>query len=138
MELQPATMNSAWRKLWPECVPNDTSKPDAVPQLRRSFVALANHVGLGDVAKANVACLQRAHVELLPHGVLRNAGDEDTSGSGLPWEAVKGMAPEKPKPNLIEANVSVGTEEARLGALSPEHLAQALSHFIAGLRVLRE
>lgn len=138
MELQPATMNSTWRKLWPECVPTNTSKPDAMPQLRRSIVALASYMGFGNVAKANIAHLLQAHVEPLPHGVLWNARDGDTSDSGLPWEAVKGVAPEEPKPNLTEANVGLGTEEARPDALSPEHLAEALSHFTAGLQVLTE
>ncbi|XP_045704957.1 tigger transposable element-derived protein 1-like isoform X1 [Phyllostomus hastatus] len=67
-ELQPNTLNSAWRKLWPECVPASTLEPDTVPQLRRSIVALASHVGLGDIAEADVISLLQAHVEPPPLG----------------------------------------------------------------------
>lgn len=31
-DLQPATMNRAWRKLWPECVPPGTVAPDTDPR----------------------------------------------------------------------------------------------------------
>nr|XP_025704471.1 tigger transposable element-derived protein 1-like isoform X1 [Callorhinus ursinus]XP_025705071.1 tigger transposable element-derived protein 1-like isoform X1 [Callorhinus ursinus] len=137
-ELQPATMNGAWRKLWPECVPPGTPEPDTVPQLRRSIVALASHVGLGDAAEADVASLLQAHGEPPPHGSPQDAEDGDISSSGLPWEAGKGSVSRKPEPDFIEAVVGAGTEEADVGALSTEHLAQALSHFAAGLRVLME
>ncbi|KAM5208853.1 tigger transposable element-derived protein 1-like isoform 1-T1 [Hipposideros larvatus] len=137
-DLQTATMNSAWRKLWPECVPAGTSEPDAVPQLHGSIVALASHVGLGDMAEARVASLLQAHVESTPRRVPQDAENGDASGSGLPWKAAKGLAPERPELDLTEAMVGVETEEAGPGALSPEHLAQVLSHFTAGLRVLVE
>ncbi|KAF5929449.1 hypothetical protein HPG69_007199 [Diceros bicornis minor] len=138
-ELQPATMNSAWRKLWPECVPASAPEPDAVPQLRRSIVALASHVGLGDVAEADVTRLLQAHGEPPPRGIPQDAEDGDPSASELPWEAGKGLASRRPEADLTEAVVGAGTEEeAGVGALSPEHLAQALSHFAAGLRVLTE
>ncbi|XP_004405747.1 PREDICTED: uncharacterized protein LOC101385401 [Odobenus rosmarus divergens] len=131
-------MNGAWRKLWPECVPPGTPEPDTVPQLRRSIVALASHVGLGDAAEADVASLLQAHGEPPPHGSPQDAEDGDISGSGLPWEAGKGSVSRKPEPDFTEAVVGAGTEEADVGALSTEHLAQALSHFAAGLRVLME
>ncbi|XP_019488882.1 PREDICTED: tigger transposable element-derived protein 1-like isoform X2 [Hipposideros armiger] len=135
-DLQTATMNSAWRKLWPECVPAGTSEPDAV--LHGSIVALASHVGLGDMAEARVASLLQAHVESTPRRVPQDAENGDASGSGLPWKAAKGLAPERPELDLTEAMVGVETEEAGPGALSPEHLAQVLSHFTAGLQVLVE
>lgn len=137
-ELQPTTMNSAWRKLWPECVPSGTLELDVVPQLRRSIVALASHVDLGDVAEADVIRLLQAHVEPLPCRIPQDAKDGDVSGFGLPWETGKGLASKRPEPDLTKAVVGVGTEEAGVGALSPEHLSQALSHFTAGLRVLIE
>lgn len=137
-ELQPATMNSAWRKLWPECVPAGTSEPDAVPQLHRSIVALASHVGLGEVAEADVTHLLQAHVEPPPRGNPQDAEDGRASSSGLSWEAGKGPASEGPELDLAEAVASVGAEEAGVGSLSPERLAQALAHFTAGLRVLTE
>ncbi|XP_047566723.1 tigger transposable element-derived protein 1-like [Lutra lutra] len=138
-ELQPTTMNSAWRKLWPECVPPGTPEPDTVPQLRRSIVALASHVGLGDAAEADVANLLQAHGEPPPHGLPQDAEDGgDICGSGLPWQEGKGSVSGKQEPDFTGAVVGVGTEDADVGALSPEHLGQALSHFAAGLRVLLE
>ncbi|XP_054423822.1 tigger transposable element-derived protein 1-like [Pteronotus mesoamericanus] len=137
-ELQPATMNSAWRKLWPECVPPGTLEPDTVPQLRRSIVALASHMGLGDAAEADVVSLLQAHVEPRPCGTPQVAEDGDANSCGLPWEAGKGLASQRPELDLSEAVVGVGTEEAGVGALSPQRLAQALSHFAAGLRILME
>uniref|UniRef100_A0A8C4MQP4 HTH CENPB-type domain-containing protein n=1 Tax=Equus asinus TaxID=9793 RepID=A0A8C4MQP4_EQUAS len=138
-ELQPATMNSAWRKLWPECVPTGAPEPNAVPQLHRSIMALASHVGLGDMAEADVTCLLQAHGEPLPRGIPQDAEDGDASASELPWEVGKGLASRRPEPDLTGAVVGARTkEEAGVGAPSPEHLAQALSHFAAGLRVLTE
>lgn len=137
-DLQPTTMNSAWRKLWPECVPAGTLEPDTVPQLRRSIVALASHVGLVDIAEADVVSLLQAHVEPPPCGTPQVAEDGDANSSGLPWEARKCLASKRPELDFSEAVVGVGTEEAIVGALSPQHLAQALSHFTAGLRVLTE
>ncbi|VFV42498.1 Hypothetical predicted protein, partial [Lynx pardinus] len=124
--------------LWPECVPAGTPEPDTVPQLRRSIVALARHVGLGDAAEADVASLLQAHGEPPPHSIPQDAKDGDMSGSGLPWETGNGLVSRKQEPDFTEAVVGAGTEEAGVGALSPEHLAQALSHFAAGLQVLIE
>ncbi|KAM9048601.1 tigger transposable element-derived protein 1-like [Megaptera novaeangliae] len=137
-ELQPATMNSAWRKLWPECVPADAPEHNAVPQLHHSIVTLASHAGLGDVAEADVAHLLQARGEPSPRSTPREVEVGDVSGSGLPCEAGKGLASRSPGSDLMEAMVGVETEEASVGALRPEHLAQALSHFAAGLRVLTE
>nr|XP_031313327.1 tigger transposable element-derived protein 1-like [Camelus dromedarius] len=137
-ELQPATMNSAWRKLWPECVPAGAAEPNAVPQLRRSIVVLASHAGLGGVAETDFTPLLQAHGEPLPRSIPQDVEDGDVSGPGLPWEAGKCLASRRAESDLTEATVGVGTEEAGVGALSPEHLAQALSHFAAGLRVLVE
>ncbi|XP_049758085.1 tigger transposable element-derived protein 1-like [Elephas maximus indicus] len=135
-ELQPTTLNGAWRKLWPECVPDGIPEPDAVPQLRCSIVALASHVGLGDLAEADVACLLQAHGEPLHHSGPQYAEDGDTGYSGPHWEEGKGLASKRPEQELPEAREGAGAEEAGLGRLSPEHLAQALSHFATGLRVL--
>ncbi|XP_029781020.1 tigger transposable element-derived protein 1-like isoform X2 [Suricata suricatta] len=137
-ELQPAVLNGAWRRLWPECVPAGAPEPDTVPQLRRSIVALAGRVGLGDAAEADVASLLQAHGEPPPHSTPQDAKDGDVSGSGLPWETGNGPVSRKREPDFTEAVVGAETEEAGVGALSPEHLTQALSHFAAGLRVLVE
>lgn len=66
------------------------------------------------------------------------AEDGDANSSELPWEARKCLASKTTELDFSEATVGVGTEEADVGALSPQHLAQALSHFTAGLRVLME
>lgn len=137
-ELQPATVNRAWRQLWPECVPAGAVEPDAEPQLRRSIAALASHVGLGDVAVADVARLLQTHVEPPRCGTPQDAEDAHASGSGMPGEAGKDLASESLEVDLTEAVGGAGTEEAGVGVLSPEHLAQALAHFTAGLRVLTE
>ncbi|XP_026953168.1 tigger transposable element-derived protein 1-like [Sagmatias obliquidens] len=137
-ELQPATMNSAWRKLWPECVPAGAPEPNALPQLRHSIVTLASHAGLGDVAEADVAHLLQAHGEPSPRSIPQEVEVGGVSDSGLPCEAGKGLASRRPESDLMEAMVGVETEEVSVGALRPEHLAQALSHFAAGLRVLIE
>ncbi|NIG61942.1 tigger transposable element-derived protein [Pontoporia blainvillei] len=137
-ELQPATMNSAWRKLWPECIPAGAPKPNAVPQLRHSTVTVASHAGFGDVPEADVAHLLQAHGEPSPRSISQEVEVGDVSDSGLPCEAGRGLASRRPESDLMEAMVGVETEEVSVGALGPELLAQALSHFAAGLRVLIE
>ncbi|XP_042776554.1 tigger transposable element-derived protein 1-like isoform X4 [Panthera leo] len=112
-ELQPATMNSAWRKLWPECVPAGTPEPDTVPQLRRSIVALARHVGLGDAAEADVASLLQAHGEPPPHSIPQDAKDGAMSGSGLPWETGNGLVSRKQEPDFTEAVVLIENDPNR-------------------------
>lgn len=137
-ELQPSTVNSVWRKLWPECVPAGTLEPDTVPQLRHRIVALASDVGLGDMAEADVTRLLQSHVEPPLCRIPQDAEDGGASGSRLPWEAGKGLASKRPESDLTQAVVGTWTEEADVDALSPERLAQALSHFTAGLQVLTE
>ncbi|XP_012511324.1 PREDICTED: major centromere autoantigen B-like [Propithecus coquereli] len=64
--------------------------------------------------------------------------DADASSSGQSWAAGKGLASKRAKPELMETTEGMGTEEASEGLLSHEHLAQALSHFAAGLQVFVE
>lgn len=59
--LQPTTVNSAQRKLWPQHVPAGMPAPDSLPLLCHSTVVLASHVGLGDVAEADVSFLLQAY-----------------------------------------------------------------------------
>lgn len=75
-----------------------------------------------------------------PHPVEppQEAEDGDASGSGMAWEAGKGLTNRSLELALTEAVVGAGPEEAGVGALSSEHPAQALSHSTAGLRVLTE
>ncbi|EPY90085.1 hypothetical protein CB1_000053013 [Camelus ferus] len=116
----------------------DAQAAACYPPLRRSIVVLASHAGLGGVAETDFTPLLQAHGEPLPRSIPQDVEDGDVSGPGLPWEAGKCLASRRAESDLTEATVGVGTEEAGVGALSPEHLAQALSHFAAGLRVLVE
>ncbi|XP_069408380.1 tigger transposable element-derived protein 1-like isoform X1 [Ovis canadensis] len=132
-ELQPAAMNSAWRKLWPECVLAGAPEPSAMPQLPRSIEALASHAGMGDVAKADVSHLLQARGEPTPTSPGMDGGY--VCGPGLPCQGGKGLASRRPE---SEATEGAEAEDAVVVALRPEHLAQALSHFAAGLQVLSE
>ncbi|XP_004715812.1 tigger transposable element-derived protein 1-like [Echinops telfairi] len=135
-ELRPAVMNGAWRKLWPECVPIGAPEPDTVPQLRRSIVALASHVGLGDLAETDVACLLQAHGEPLPHTSPQEAQGGKAGCAGPMWEEGKGLGSQSPAQELTRVREPGRTEEVAVGRLSPEYMAQALSHFATGLQVL--
>lgn len=132
-ELQPAAMNSAWRKLWPECVLAGAPEPSAMPQLPRSIEALASHAGMGDVAKADVSHLLQACGEPTPTSPGMDGGY--VCGPGLPCQGGKGLASRRPE---FEATEGAEAEDAVVVALCPEHLARALSHFAAGLQVLSE
>ncbi|XP_065783058.1 tigger transposable element-derived protein 1-like isoform X1 [Muntiacus reevesi] len=133
-ELQPATMNSAWGKLWPECVLTGAAEPSAVPRLPCSIEALASRAGLGDVAEASVVShLLPAPREPTPIPPGMDGGH--VRGPGLPCQASQGLASRRPE---LEATGGTEAEGAGVGALCPEHLARALSHFAAGLRVLSE
>ena len=134
MELQPATMNSAGRKLWPECVLTGAPEPSAVPQLPRSIEALASRAGLGDEAEANVVShLLQAPREPTPIPPGMDGGY--VRGPGLPCQASQGLASRRPESEATGGTEAEGTD---VGALCPKHLARALSHFAAGLRVLSE
>ncbi|XP_006903103.1 PREDICTED: tigger transposable element-derived protein 1-like [Elephantulus edwardii] len=133
-ELRPATINGAWRKLWPECVPPGAPDPDILPQLRRSIMALASHVGLGDSAKADVACLLQAHGEPSLHSGPQDPDDRHPGCSGPLWEE-DGLASTKPDPELLEPGEGAGTDEGGMAGLSTKHLAQALAHFATGLQI---
>lgn len=96
-ELQPATMNSAWRKLWPECVPAGAPEPNALPQLHHSTVTLASHAGLGDVAEAGVVHLLQARGEPSPRSIPQEVEVGGVSDSGLLCEAGRGLASRRPE-----------------------------------------
>ncbi|XP_015313992.1 tigger transposable element-derived protein 1 isoform X1 [Bos taurus] len=132
-ELQPAAMNSAWRKLWPECVLAGAPEPSAVPQLPRSIETLASRTGLGDVAEADVSHLLQAHGEPTPTPLGTDGGH--ARGPQLPCQCGKGLASRRPE---SEATGGAEAEDTLVVALCSEHLARALSHFAAGLQVLSE
>uniref|UniRef100_A0A8B9XNI0 HTH CENPB-type domain-containing protein n=1 Tax=Bos mutus grunniens TaxID=30521 RepID=A0A8B9XNI0_BOSMU len=94
-ELQPAAMNSAWRKLWPECVLAGAPEPSAVPQLPRSIETLASRIGLGDVAEADVSHLLQARGEPMPTPLGMNGGH--ACGPRLPCQCGKGLASRRPE-----------------------------------------
>lgn len=89
--LQPTAVNSA-HKFWPQHVPARITEPGSIPLLCHSTVVLASHVGLGNVAEADVACLLQAYEE--PSRSCRvpeDSEDGDVSSSWLPWEEEKGL-----------------------------------------------
>uniref|UniRef100_A0A8D1GBG6 HTH CENPB-type domain-containing protein n=1 Tax=Sus scrofa TaxID=9823 RepID=A0A8D1GBG6_PIG len=72
-QLRPATMNSVWKKMWPECVQfQNGSQADSIAQLQGNIGSLADKVALGEVAEADVARLLRSHEE----GGRRRASSE--------------------------------------------------------------
>ncbi|KAG5201281.1 hypothetical protein MJG53_013068 [Ovis ammon polii x Ovis aries] len=104
-----------------------------MPQLPRSIEALASHAGMGDVAKADVSHLLQARGEPTPTSPGMDGGY--VCGPGLPCQGGKGLASRRPE---SEATEGAEAEDAAVVALRPEPLAQALSHFAAGLQVLSE
>nr|XP_005909547.1 PREDICTED: tigger transposable element-derived protein 1-like [Bos mutus] len=102
-ELQPAAMNSAWRKLWPECVLAGAPEPSAVPQLPRSIETLASRIGLGDVAEADVSHLLQARGEPMPTPLGMNGGH--ACGPRLPCQCGKGLASRR-----LESEATAGAE----------------------------
>ncbi|XP_066874480.1 tigger transposable element-derived protein 1-like [Kogia breviceps] len=114
-ELRPATMNSAWKKIWPECVQfHSVSQTDNIAQLQQNIVTLAKSVALGEVGEADVDQLLQSHEEGLSNEELvqleqEPAGEEKEEG-------------EEAAPALRQ--------------LTTRELSAAFSHFEAGLQVL--
>ncbi|XP_029781484.1 CENPB DNA-binding domain-containing protein 1 [Suricata suricatta] len=112
-QLRPATMNSVWKKIWPECVQfQSVSQTDNISQLQQNIVTLAKNVAFEDVVEADVDHLLRSHEEDLSNEELMQleqqpAGEEDNDDA-----------------------------PAALRQLTTEKLSAALSHFEAGLQVL--
>ncbi|XP_024591404.1 CENPB DNA-binding domain-containing protein 1 [Neophocaena asiaeorientalis asiaeorientalis] len=114
-ELRPATMNTVWKKIWPECVQfQSVSQTDNIAQLQQNIVTLAKSVALGEVGEADVDQLLQSHEEGLSNEELvqleqEPAGEEEEEG-------------EEAAPALRQ--------------LTTRELSAAFSHFEAGLQVL--
>ncbi|XP_004392197.1 PREDICTED: uncharacterized protein MGC16385-like [Odobenus rosmarus divergens] len=112
-ELRPATMNSVWKKIWPECVQfQSVSQTDNIVQLQQNIVTLAKNVAFEEVVEADVDQLLRSHEEDLSNEELMQleqepAGEEES---------------EDAPPALRQ--------------LTTGELSAAFSHFEAGLQVL--
>ncbi|GAB5582602.1 CENPB DNA-binding domain-containing protein 1 [Prionailurus iriomotensis] len=110
--LRPATMNSVWKKIWPECVRfQSVSQTDNIAQLQQNIVTLAKNVAFEEVVEADVDQLLRSHEEDLSNTELMQLEQE-------PAEEESEDAP------------------PALRQLTTGRLSAAFSHFEAGLRVL--
>ncbi|KAB0384998.1 hypothetical protein FD755_006915 [Muntiacus reevesi] len=113
-ELTPATMNSVWKKIWPECVQfQRASQTDSIAQLQQDIVILAKSVAVGEVGEADVDQLLQSHDEGLSNEELMQlehepAGEEEEGEEAAP----------------------------ALRQLTTRELSAAFSHFEAGLQVL--
>ena len=113
-ELRPATMNSVWKKIWPECVQfQSASQTDGIAQLQQNIVILAKSVAVGEVGEADVDQLLQSHEEGLSNEELMQLEQEPTG------EEEEG---EEAAPALRQ--------------LTTRELSAAFSHFEAGLQVL--
>ncbi|XP_006173803.2 CENPB DNA-binding domain-containing protein 1 [Camelus ferus] len=112
-ELRPATMNSVWKKIWPECVQfQSVSQTDNIARLRQNIVTLAQNVALGEVLGAAVDQLLCSHEEDLSNEELMQ----------LEQQPAREEDSEDAAPVLRQ--------------LTTTELSAALSHFEAGLQVL--
>ncbi|XP_011377427.1 CENPB DNA-binding domain-containing protein 1 isoform X1 [Pteropus vampyrus] len=111
--LRPATMNSVWEKIWPQCVQSQSvSQTDNIARLRRNIVTLARTVAFEEIVEADVDQLLQSHEEALSNEGLMQL-DQEPAGQE-------------------------GSEDAApaLRQLTTRQLAAAFSHFEAGLQVL--
>ncbi|XP_006860315.1 PREDICTED: tigger transposable element-derived protein 1-like [Chrysochloris asiatica] len=113
-ELKPATMNSLWKKIWPECVQfHSVPQTDNIVRLQQNIVSLAQNVAFEEVVETDVGQLLQSHEEDLSNEELmqleqeRAAGEEESEDAPL-----------------------------ALRQLTTEALSAAFSHFEAGLQIL--
>uniref|UniRef100_A0A7N5JAM7 HTH CENPB-type domain-containing protein n=1 Tax=Ailuropoda melanoleuca TaxID=9646 RepID=A0A7N5JAM7_AILME len=112
-ELRPATMNSVWKKIWPECVCfQSVSQTDNIAQLQQNIVTLAKNVAFEEAVEADVDQLLRSHEEDLSNEELMQLEQEPVG------EGESGEIP------------------PALRQLTTGELSAAFSHFEAGLQVL--
>ncbi|XP_035975602.1 tigger transposable element-derived protein 1 [Halichoerus grypus] len=112
-ELRPETMNSVWKKIWPECVQfQSVSQTDNIAQLQQNIVTLAKNVAFEEVVEADVDQLLRSHEEDLSNEELMQ----------LEQEPAGEQESEDAPPALRQ--------------LTTGELSAAFSHFEAGLQVL--
>nr|XP_020827544.1 tigger transposable element-derived protein 1-like isoform X2 [Phascolarctos cinereus]XP_020827545.1 tigger transposable element-derived protein 1-like isoform X2 [Phascolarctos cinereus]XP_020827546.1 tigger transposable element-derived protein 1-like isoform X2 [Phascolarctos cinereus]XP_020827547.1 tigger transposable element-derived protein 1-like isoform X2 [Phascolarctos cinereus] len=115
-ELEAATMNSGWKKLWPECVSSDRGAlpAETIGRIEQDIVSLAHNLGFRDIAEADVAQLLQSHGADLSNAELMQLEQERAAGEESE------DAPPAPR------------------QLTVRHLAKALSHFDAGLQILTD
>ncbi|XP_004377875.1 tigger transposable element-derived protein 1 [Trichechus manatus latirostris] len=113
-ELKPATMNSVWKKIWPECVQFQSfSQTDNITRLQQNIVTLAKNVTFEEVVEADVGQLLQSHEEDLSNEELMQLEQE--------WAAGEEESEDAPP---------------ALRQLTTEALSVAFSHFEAGLQIL--
>lgn len=111
--LRPATMNSVWKKIWPQCVQfQNVSQTDNIAQLQQNIVALAKTLAFEEVVEADVDQLLRSHEDTLSNEELMQLQQEP------------------------EAEEESEDAQPALRQLTTGELLAAFSHFEAGLQVL--
>lgn len=111
--LRPATMNSVWKKIWPQCVQfQNFSQTDNIAQLQKNIMTLAKTLAFEELVEADVDQLLQSHEDALSNEELMQleqepAGEEES---------------EDTQPVLRQ--------------LTTGELSAALSHFEAGLQIL--
>lgn len=111
--LRPATMNSVWKKIWPQCVQfQNFSQTDSIAQLQKNIMTLAKTLAFEELVEADVDQLLQSHEDALSNEELMQleqepAGEEES---------------EDTQPVLRQ--------------LTTGELSAALSHFEAGLQIL--
>lgn len=111
--LRPATMNSVWKKIWPQCVQfQNFSQTDNIAQLQKNIMTLAKTLAFEELVEADVDQLLQSHKDALSNE----------------------------EPMQLEQEPA-GEEESEdtqpvLRQLTTGELSAALSHFEAGLQIL--
>ncbi|KAM6223841.1 tigger transposable element-derived protein 1 [Rhynchocyon petersi] len=112
--LKPATMNTVWKKIWPECVQFQSFPwSDNMAQLQRDIVTLAKHVACDGLVEANVARVLQSHEEDLSNQELMQLEQKRAIGE-----------------------VDSEDNPTALRQLTTEVLSAAFSHFETGLEIL--
>lgn len=110
--LRPPTMNSVWKKIWPQCVRfQNISLTYNIAQLQENIVTLAKTVAFEELVEADVDQLLRSHDNALSNEELMQLEQEPAEEE------------------------SEDTQPA-LHQLTTGELSAAFSHFEAGLQVL--
>ncbi|XP_006902931.1 PREDICTED: tigger transposable element-derived protein 1-like [Elephantulus edwardii] len=112
--LKPVTMNSLWKKIWPECVQcHSLPRTDNITQLRQDIMTLARNVACEEVTDADLGRLLQSHEDDLSNQELMQLQQGWAAGE----EAGEDASP-------------------ALRQLTTEALSVAFSHFEAGLKIL--
>lgn len=111
--LRPATMNSVWKKIWPQCVQfQNFSQTDNITQLQKNIMTLAKTLAFEELLEADVDQLLQSHEDALSNEELMQleqepAGEEESEDT-----------------------------QPALRQLTTGELSAALLHFEAGLQIL--